>query len=150
MREHGLKEVEMEKLDIFEHGSDLYVAWVFPDDDGPGAWIGQEKNTLETSMRKERATALEKRDWGEFLYWSFELEARRMLSEEPFKENVLTASSLGYLFNGSSSAAKKLKAALDKLTKKLKVEFDSHDAALPEWANLALAAGWERPKGWKP
>jgi len=140
----------MERIDVYYGGSTYsFVAWVDPYDDGPGAWLGQDKDKTTEYLLEKKKDALTKKDWGEFLYYVFELETRRMVEANSFKGDVMVSQASGYLFELESDA-KKLVSSVCKLAKNVKVEFDNHEVEMPEWAKMALAAGWKKPKGWKP
>lgn len=136
-------------LDIFEYKGYFYVAWADAYDGGPGAWLGQEKSAHLTELHAKKARSLEAKDWSEFSYLTLELATREMVESSVFKGDVMTSNSAGYLFEKESDA-KKLKAAMNRVLKLAKQEFDGKEVTLPEWAKTALAAGWKMPKGWKP
>lgn len=133
-------------IDIFENGNLLYVAWVDEDDGGPGAWIGQEMKASEESLLRDKKARLADGEWEMFSYYALELEARKII--DSFEDSV-TANEFGYLFDRTSDA-KKMKAKMVAALKLAKVEFDNREVEMPEWAKMALAAGWKKPKGWKP
>ncbi len=98
------------------------IGWIC--DGEEGAMLGEDKS------EGIGATPAKRDDWE---LWASNKIAREAKAERDGR---------GFYWESKSEASAVLKA--------IQLQFKNADRPLPEWAKLALDAGWKPPKGWKP
>lgn len=109
----------------------MRIAWYFEEEGDYGAILGDGPVLTE-----EQALSKRDEDDADWEYYFINAVASKT-------KNVKT-DEYGFLWETKKDA----KAALSLIKNKL--EIAKSDKKWPEWAVLALAAGWKAPKGWTP
>ena len=116
------KDKEGYYIDIFEEHSDIFLAWT-PDGYEEGARLGEETVTHEEA--KTTAGALE-------------------FARSSYRGYIYRNQTGVYIFE-SMRVAKEVKRLVNAALWNMQ-----NEKPLPDWAQKAIAEGWNPPKGWKP
>jgi len=131
------------QLVLDECRTGYYLRWV--DDDGEGAWVGQDHATSILVLRTKLDSARAEQRQEDYEYLCVELAAQRWA--QGYAAGIV-AGEQGYII-ASKARALQFRNQMRATRKSAQAEFAA-GTPWPDWARSAAANGWVPPKGWKP